>query len=98
MITGDDLQSMPLLAGLPREQVDAIAARAADLNLEPGDWLVQEGEQAGFFFLINGQVSVHKLMAGEERLINVFHPGDHFGEVPLMLGSPALASLCADER
>ena len=98
MITGDDLQSMPLLAGLPREQVDAIAARAADLNLEPGDWLVQEGEQAGFFFLINGQVSVHKLMAGEDRLINVFHPGDHFGEVPLMLGSTSLASLCADER
>jgi thioredoxin reductase (NADPH) len=97
MITRDDLLPMPLLAGLPVEQVDAIAARAADLTLEKDEWLIQEGEQAAFFFLLRGEVAVHKLMGGEERLINVLHPGDHFGEIPLMLGSTALASFRADQ-
>ena len=48
MITREDLQPIPLLAELPPEQLDAIAARAADLNLQPGDWLIREGEQAAF--------------------------------------------------
>jgi len=88
---------MPLLAGLPVEQVDAIAARAADLTLEKDEWLLQEGEQAAFFFLLSGHISVYKEMGGERRTINHFKPPEHFGEVPLMLNSPALASLCADE-
>jgi thioredoxin reductase (NADPH) len=97
MITRDDLQSMPLLAGMPPEQVDAIAARCADLTLEAEEWLLQEGEQAAFFFLLRGQISVHKVLGGEEQKINVFHPGDHFGEVPLLLATPAIASLKADQ-
>jgi thioredoxin reductase (NADPH) len=88
---------MPLLAGLPVGQVDAIAARAADLTLEKDECLLQEGEQAGFFFLLRGQISVYKEMGGAPRRINRFKPPAHFGEVPLLLGSPALASLCADE-
>ena len=55
MITREDLRSVSLLAELPPEQVDAIAARAADLILDPGDWLIREGELAAFFFLLRGR-------------------------------------------
>ena len=97
MITREDLQSISLLAGLPPEQIDAIAARAADLTLDPGDWLIREGEQAAFFFLLRGRVTVFKTMAGVDREINAIGPGSYFGEVPLLLGSPAIASIRADE-
>ena len=50
MITREDLQTVSLLADLTPEQVDAIAARAADLTLDPGDWLIREGELAAFSF------------------------------------------------
>lgn len=97
MITRDDLQPVSLLAGLPPEQVDAIAARAADLTLEPDDWLLREGEQAAFFFLLRGSVTVYKNVAGEHREMRTFHAGEYFGEVPLLLGSPAIASLKVNE-
>src|SRR6266498_3018081 len=97
MITREDLQSISLLAGLPPEQIDAIAARAADLTLDPGDWLIREGEQAAFFFLLRGRVAVFKSMAGVDREINAMGPGSYFGEVPLLLGSPAIASIRAEE-
>ena len=97
MITSADLRIVPLLAELPPEQIDAIAARAADLTLDPGDWLIREGEQAAFFFLLRGRVTVFKTMAGVDREINAIGPGSYFGEVPLLLGSPAIASIRADE-
>jgi thioredoxin reductase (NADPH) len=97
MITREDLQPIPLLAELPPEQLDAIAARAAELTLDPGDWLIREGEQAAFFFLLRGRVAVIKTMAGAEREINTIGPGAYFGEVPLLLGSPAIASIRAEE-
>jgi CRP-like cAMP-binding protein len=36
-----------------------------------------------------------KLVAGADVQINTCEPGDFFGELPLLLGSPAVASLRA---
>ena len=96
MITREDLQSVSLLADLPPEQVDAIAARAADLTLDPGDWLIREGELAAFFFLLRGRLAVFKSVAGADRQIGTYDPGVYLGEVPLLLNSPAIASLRAE--
>jgi thioredoxin reductase (NADPH) len=97
MITREDLRSVSLLAELPPEQVDAIAARAADLTLDPGDWLIREGELAAFFLLLRGRLTVFKSLAGEDRKIGSYDPGAYLGEVPLLLNSPAIASLRAEE-
>ncbi|HLQ23300.1 MAG TPA: FAD-dependent oxidoreductase [Gemmatimonadales bacterium] len=97
MITREDLRSVSLLAELPPEQVDAIAARAADLILDPGDWLIREGELAAFFFLLRGRLAVFKSVAGVDRQIGTYDPGVYLGEVPLLLNSPAIASLRAEE-
>ncbi len=42
-------------------------------------------------------MTVYKSVAGVERAINHYGPGDHGGELPLLLGSPAIAGLRADE-
>jgi thioredoxin reductase (NADPH) len=97
MITREDLQAVSLLADLPPEQVDAIATRAADLSLDSGDWLIREGELAAFFFLLRGRVAAFKSAAGVDRQIGTYEPGAYFGEVPLLLNSPAIASLRAEE-
>jgi thioredoxin reductase (NADPH) len=97
MITREDLRSIALLAELPPDQIDAIAARSADLSLDPGEWLLREGEQAAFFFLLRGRVTAVKSFGGVEREINTLTAPTFFGEVPLLLGSPSIASLRADE-
>ena len=97
MITAQQLQVTPLLAGVPERELAVIASRAADVYLRPGDWLLQEGEVPAFFIVLSGRITVSKFVGGVERVINTYRPGDYMGEVPLLLGSAALASLRAEE-
>ncbi|TMH66229.1 MAG: cyclic nucleotide-binding domain-containing protein [Betaproteobacteria bacterium] len=97
MITAEQLKTVPLLAGVPERELAVIASRAADVYLRPNDWLIQEGEVPAFFILLSGKLTVSKYVGGIERVINTYRPGDHAGEVPLLLGSPAIASLRAAE-
>jgi thioredoxin reductase (NADPH) len=95
MITAGELRSIPLFATLPDDEAETLTARLADIHLRAGDWLLHEGEQPSFFMLIDGSIEVRKVVHGAERRINVYHAGEYFGELPLLLGSPAIASLRA---
>jgi thioredoxin reductase (NADPH) len=97
MITATELRSIPLLASLPDSEAAALAGRLADVHLREGDWLIHEGEQPSFFLLIEGALEVRKIVHGSERRIDIYRPGMYFGELPLLLGSMAIASLRAME-
>jgi thioredoxin reductase (NADPH) len=97
VITAPQLQAVPLLSNVPEQELAVIASRAADIHLRPNDWLIQEGEVPAFFIVLSGKIIVSKLVGGIERVINTYRPGDYMGEVPLLLGAPALASLRAAE-
>jgi len=97
MITADIVAQIPLFARLPVGRQAQIASRAADVRLQPGEWLIQEGEVPAFFALLEGSLDVTKTVAGTEQVINRYVPGDYFGELPLLLGSVAVASLRARE-
>ena len=97
MITAQQLQATPLLAEVPERELAVMASRAADVYLRKGDWLIQEGEVPAFFIVLSGRITVSKYVGGIERTINTYRSGDYMGEVPLLLGSPAIANLRADE-
>ena len=97
MITVDLLRPCPLFATLPATELETLAARGADIRLRAGDWLIHEGELPSFFVLIEGRIEVRKVIHGIDRLLTTYGPGDYFGEVPLLLGAPAVASLRALE-
>ena len=92
MITVSDLRKMPLFAGVPDDEASTVASRLADVRLRTGDWLVHEGEQPSFFLLLEGALEIYKVVHGQERKLDDYGPGAYFGEVPLILGSPAIAS------
>ena len=97
MITPDLLKDVPLFAEVPTAELSTIAARAADVRLRSGEWLIHEGEAPAFFILLSGRMEVFKSFGGTDRQINTYTPGMFAGEVPLLLGSPAIASLQATE-
>lgn len=97
MITAELLLQIPLFAALPEDERASLSARAADVRLSQGEWLVVEGQTPAFFALLEGHVAVHKSFSGRDRQITTFGPGDYFGEVPLLLGSAAVASIRATE-
>jgi thioredoxin reductase (NADPH) len=97
MITADLLRRVPLLAVLPEAELETLAGHGADIRLHEGDWLIHEGEVPQFFALLEGKVEVVKEFDGVARVLTTYGPGDYFGEVPLLLGAPAVASLRALE-
>ncbi|MEO8751470.1 MAG: FAD-dependent oxidoreductase [Casimicrobiaceae bacterium] len=97
MITIEELRSVPLFAALPDDEAEALAARLADVRLREGDWLIHEGEQPSFFMVIEGSLELRKVVHGIERHLDDYRAGTYFGEVPLLLGAPAIASLRARE-
>ena len=97
MITPDLLKDVPLFAEVPAAELSTIAGRAADIHLRAGEWLIHEGEAPAFFILLSGRIEVFKSFGGSERQINTYLPGTFSGEIPLLLGSPAIASLQASE-
>jgi len=97
MITAELLKRIPLFAGIPDDERASLAARAADVRLNADEWLILEGQTPSFFALLEGRLSVEKNIAGRDQQLTVFEPGDYFGEVPLLLASPAVASVRAIE-
>jgi thioredoxin reductase (NADPH) len=98
MIVADELRGIPIFACLEEAELQRFAARAADVRLEEGEWLIREGEMACFFVLLDGQMQLLKDILGKPMELYVYKPGEFFGEVPILLGAPALVSIQAKSR
>jgi len=97
MITPEEVRRIPLFATVDEEHIRRVAARAADVRLSAGDWAAREGEPGAFFVLLDGCIEITKFVGGEHRVLAERGPNDFFGEVPLLLGAPFLASFRANE-
>ena len=95
MFEPKDLEAVPVLACLPESQRIQIAHVAADMRLCAGEWLIREGETPWFYVLMEGQLEVTKDFNGQPKVVKHYNLGDYFGEVPLLLGATAFASLRA---
>jgi thioredoxin reductase (NADPH) len=76
-------------------QRERIAQNAADLRVEKGEWLIREGEVPSFFVLLEGVLEVEKEYGGASQVRGRYKPGDFYGETPILLDSPTIASLRA---
>jgi thioredoxin reductase (NADPH) len=95
MITPAELLPVPVFAVLSPAQISRVAARAADIRANTGEWIVHDGDPAYFWAVLSGEVEVLKTVAGMLVQATTFDPGEYFGEVPLMLGAPATGGVRA---
>lgn len=66
---------------------------------EPGDIIVQQGDEADFaYFIQQGEVEVIRREEGAETLIARLGPGQHFGELALIEDAPQQAMVRASTR
>ena len=52
MMTSEDLKKIPVFAGVEEPERQRLARLAADISIEPGDWLLREGEEPRFFVIL----------------------------------------------
>jgi len=87
-----DVQSIPLFAGLSKDDQKVVAQYADEVDVEPGTVLAQEGRIAYEFFAIKAG-SAEVKVGGEHTA--VLGPGDFFGEIGLLGGDRRVASVIA---
>lgn len=86
------LRRSPLFCELRRREVGKVAALMGERGFAAGEDVLVEGELgAGFFVIESGTAAV--TVGG--RHIRVLGPGDHFGEVALLLEIPRTATVTA---
>lgn len=98
MISPTELQPIPIFACLSESERQRFADRAADVRLEPGEWLIREGEMASFFVLLDGHLQLLKDILGRSKDLADYKAGEFFGEIPILLGAPAFVSIQAKSR
>jgi thioredoxin reductase (NADPH) len=95
MITSQDLGQIPVFAGVEEQERQRLARRAADILLEPGEWLIREGEEPRFFVLLEGELEVLKDIVGQPRSLGRSVAGEFAGEIPIFMGTANPVSLRA---
>ena len=71
---------------------------AADVRLAPGEYAAHEGGERALFAVLEGRIEPVRLVDGIERVVGERHPGDIFGEVPIVLGTVFPVGFRAAER
>lgn len=85
------LATAPLFAGLGDDELARIASHAVPITLRKGASLFGIGDMPrGFYVTLTGQVKVSFVSPrGDEKVIDLFGPGQSFGEAVAFLGRPA---------
>ena len=95
MLTSSELKKIPIFACLNEANLMWLSQQAADLHLEPGEYLIHEGEPTPFFVVVEGTTEVLKDVMGRQTEVSEHNRGDFFGELPILMATAAPASVRA---
>lgn len=85
------LAGLPILARIPTEGLQCLAASARRVSFTPDKVVVQAGEAGGeFHVLLEGLLEAHEAvrLAGQAPTATLLRPGTAFGERTALLGAP----------
>ena len=69
------------------------------VTYEPDDILFCEYEPGNeFYFLQEGRIKITKIVSDMEKTLDIFHPGDIFGEMAILEDQPRSATAIAIDR
>jgi serine/threonine protein kinase/CRP-like cAMP-binding protein len=90
------LAKNPIIGALPQEARRGLIKNAQVLKFLDGEAIVKEGDSADeLFFILNGEVEVHREEGGIPIFINKLHEGQFFGEMAALHKKPRTATVWA---
>ena len=87
MVTTEEIGQVALFAALDPAQREQLSRVAADVSLVAGEYAAHQGGERALFAVLEGRIEPVKQVDGIERVVGERHPGDVFGEVPIVLGT-----------
>jgi len=86
------------MASVPKEVRQTILAGAMVLEAKAGDVLLRQGETENeTFFVLKGRVVVRREEGGRFRITRSLGPGEQFGEISALAGTPRTGTAVAEE-
>ncbi len=79
------LHQIRLFSGLTDQELKSME-KGEEVWFEAGDKILAEGEHDTFYVLLDGKVEVILRDGSKEAVLSSYDPGDHFGELPIILG------------
>jgi signal transduction histidine kinase len=79
------LHQIGLFSGLTDKELKSIE-KGEEVWFEAGDKILAEGEHDIFYVLLDGKVDVILRDGSKEAVLSSYGSGDHFGELPIILG------------
>jgi signal transduction histidine kinase len=93
MTAFDELRRIPLFEDLPEDALLGVAGQGLEKFVPAGEVNGREGEPVEHLYVIlEGELRITKEVTGGEVVINTYTPGAFFAEVPLLAGTPYLAT------
>jgi signal transduction histidine kinase len=89
----DELRRIPLFESLSDDALREVAGQGLEKFVPAGEINGREGEPVDHLYVIlEGELRITKEVTGGEVVINTYTPGAFFAEVPLLAGTPFLAT------
>jgi|SRR5215218_7724599 len=88
----EDLGQLALFAELDSAELEAILRSCEHASHSEGEWIIRQGEpSSALYMIVEGEVAT--VIDDEDR--RILPKGSFFGEVSVLLGEPASASITA---
>jgi Ni/Fe-hydrogenase subunit HybB-like protein len=89
---------LPELGSVSPDLRQSVLAGAMVLDARPGDVFLRQGEaEKVAFFVLKGRVVVKREESGRLRVTRTLGPGEQFGEISAISGTPRTATAIAEE-
>lgn len=100
--TSDDLaalaQTLPAFGEVPRPVRQSLFTAAKILEVPAAFTLLRQGAPGQHaYFVLQGRVSVNRTDSGRVRTVRTLGPGEQFGEISALNGTPRTATAVAEE-
>jgi CRP-like cAMP-binding protein len=97
-VSVEKLSALDVFAGVPAQDLTALAAGLQPLRASAGEVLMRQGEQAlSFSIITSGRVEIRHLAADGQVTVTELSPGTIIGEIALLRGEPRTATVIAKD-
>ncbi len=91
-------QHLPELATVSEDERRKLLPGAAVVEVATGDILLHQGATDNdAYFVLEGRIVVKRLESGRTRITRTVGPGEQFGEISALNGTPRMATAIAEE-
>jgi len=88
-----------LFQGLDDDQLEYIVGKFEVVSAAPGEVIFSQRETGSYFYVVaKGKVGVVQTVGRREQQLNIFKPGDYFGEDALLFRYPSKATYVSYSR